>query len=64
MNAYLKPEIARALLAQSRAFTQAKRKEREQAAQFDKALEQFKRIGFSNTAAGELAQIHVYGVQG
>jgi hypothetical protein len=63
MNAFMYPDTARALLAQSRAFTLRKRAEREQAKAFAEALEQFERIGFKGEAARELAQIHVKGQQ-
>ncbi len=61
MNAFMYPDTARSLLAQSRAYTLRKRAEREQAKAFAEALEQFKRIGFKDEAARELAQIHVEG---
>ena len=59
MRAYLNPETARALLAMSRAFTQRKRREREQQALQRAAFEQFARIGWGHTAAAELAAIYV-----
>lgn len=66
MNAYLHPNIARALLAQSRAFTAAKRIEREtqarQVREFNEAAAQCVRLGWDEAAARELAAIKVYGV--
>lgn len=66
MNAYLHPGIARALLAQSRAFTAAKRAEREtkarQVREFNEALSQLMRLSWPEEAARELAAIKVYGV--
>jgi hypothetical protein len=59
MNAFMYPDTARALLAQSRAYTIRKRAERERAKAFAEALEQFERIEFKGEAARELAQIHV-----
>ena len=59
MRAYLYPSTARALLAQSRAYTERKRREREQARKRADAFEQFARIGFGHTAAAELADIYV-----
>ena len=50
MNAYMHPSTARALLAQSRAYTQRRRAERQLVAEF-------LRIGFDVKAAMELASI-------
>jgi len=57
MNAYMHPEIARALLKQSQAWTAARRQEREIAA----VKAQFERIGWKPEAAQEVAEIHVKG---
>lgn len=62
-SAYLDPKLARENLIASRLLNAARRQRRQQAEEFSQALEQFKRIGFSDLAAGELAEIHVYGVQ-
>jgi hypothetical protein len=59
MQAFMYPATARALLAKSREFTQAKR----QAKEIAKITEQFRRIGWTEKAAQELAEIHVRGVQ-
>ena len=59
MQSFMYPETARALLAESRKFTQPRREAR-QIAQF---AEQFRRIGWNEKAAQELAEIQVRGVQ-
>jgi hypothetical protein len=51
-SAYLKPETARALLALSQARTKALREARE-------LRRELHRIGWSHSAAAELAAIHV-----
>ena len=59
MNAYLHHATARALLAQSRAYTQRKRAEREAARRTAELFSEFRRIGFGAKAAAELAAIQV-----
>lgn len=57
MNAYLRPDTARALLAQSRAYTQRRRAERKRALEVEHLFAEFRRIGFWPEAARELAVI-------
>ena len=61
MKAYLRPETARALLEQSRAYTQRRRAERERAREVDQLFAEFRRIGFGAEAARELAAIQAGG---
>lgn len=58
MNAYLKPEVARALLAQSRAFTQAKRQERAENAANAELFALLARFGWTGHHASEMAEAH------
>lgn len=60
---YMEPAVAAALRAHMREEIDARRKRREQAVAFDAALEQFKRIGFDDEAARELAGIQVGAAQ-
>ena len=57
MKAYLRPDTARALLEQSRAYTQRRRAERKQAREVEQLFAEFRRIGFGPEAARELAVI-------
>jgi hypothetical protein len=59
MNAYLRPEVARALLQQSRDYTQRMRAQKERKRLTDAAFAQFSRIGWGHAAAAELAAIYV-----
>jgi hypothetical protein len=59
MQSFMYPETARALLAKSREFTQPRREAR----QIAEVAEQFRRIGWNEQAAQELAEIQVRGVQ-
>lgn len=67
MQAFMFPSTARDLLAQSQAFTTAKRQEKAEAArklaEFNAALAQLQRLGWGEEAARELATIKAYGVQ-
>ena len=56
MQAYMRPEVARALLKQSQAYTQAKRQEKQREAEARKLLE--KMGGWSESAMGELIEIY------
>lgn len=56
MNAYMHPEVARELLKQSQAYTQAKREEKKREAEARKLLE--KMGGWSESAMGELIEIY------
>lgn len=56
MNAYMHPDTARALLKQSQAYTQAKRQEKQRAAEARKLLEQMG--GWSDSAMAELIEIY------
>lgn len=64
MNAYMHPDTARALLARSREFTEAKRAARAESAALAEAMQVFARCGWSPSQSAELAQIHVRGVEG
>ena len=59
MNAYLHPDTARSLLAQSRAYTAAKRAQREEQRAIVQTQKQFERIGWKPEAAYELAVLHI-----
>lgn len=65
MQAFMFPEVARALLALSRAYTSAKRAEREtkqrQVREFEAAFAQLLRLNWDEKGARELARVHVYG---
>lgn len=56
MQAYMRPEVARALLKQSQAYTQAKREEKKREAEARKLLETMG--GWSESAMGELIEIY------
>lgn len=56
MQAYMRPEVARALLKQSQAYTQAKRQEKQREAEACKMLETMG--GWSESAMGELIEIY------
>lgn len=56
MQAYMRPEVARALLKQSQAYTQAKRQEKQREAEARKLLETMG--GWSESAMGELIEIY------
>ncbi len=56
MQAYMRPEVARALLKQSQAYTQAKRQEKQREAEARKMLETMG--GWSESAMGELIEIY------
>lgn len=59
MNAYMTRETARALLAQSRAYTERKRREREHKLKLAEAFDMFASHQWGHTAAAELAAIYV-----
>lgn len=63
MNAYMHPDTARALLKQSQAYTDARRAAKAEALEIAAVRAQFVRIGWTEEAAQELAEIHVRGVQ-
>ena len=63
MQAFMFPSTAAALLAQSRAYTAAKRAQREEQRAIVQTQKQFERIGWKPEAAYELACIHIRGVQ-
>lgn len=59
MQAFMFPQTARSLLAQSRAFTAAKRAQREEQRAIVQTQKQFERIGWKPEAAYELAVLHI-----
>lgn len=61
MSAYMHPDTARALLEQSRAYTQRRRAERKRAREVEQLFAEFRRIGFGAEAARELAAIQAGG---
>ena len=63
MNAYMHPDTARALLKQSREYTEARRAAKAEAQEIAAVRAQFERIGWTAEAAQELAEIHVRGVE-
>jgi hypothetical protein len=63
MQAFMYPATARALLAKSREFTQAKRQAKARAARFAEGLAIARRMRFSEDVAHELATIYADGVQ-
>ena len=63
MQAFMFPSTAAALLAQSRSYTERKRREKAEQQEIKAAFRQFERIGFNAEQAFELAVIHIRGVQ-
>ncbi len=64
---YLKPELARANLIRARVLNDLRRSERarakRQAAEFEAACAELKRVGWDAEAARELAHSFVYGTE-
>lgn len=58
---YLAPATAAALLAKSREFTAARRSERANAAEVERAYKQARRLGWDDENARAMAEIKVYG---
>ena len=60
---YMDNTTAKALLEQSQAYTKARRAAKAEALEIAAVRAQFVRIGWTEEAAQELAEIHVRGVQ-
>jgi hypothetical protein len=63
MNAYMHPNTARALLKQAQDWTAAKRQEAAERVRIANAKSELRRIGWTDEAAQELAEIYVRGVR-